>query len=114
MVYKVIITPPAKKSLDKYIRYTAITLQNKEAAIAIIEDARNTKNRLAKIANIISPCQHPVLAQFEYRKIHFRKHDFFMVYRIEGDKVIVDGMFHDLQDFDAVFIDTLSNDNNEE
>ena len=114
MVYKVIITPPAKRSLDRYVRYTAVTLQNKEAAISIIEDAKNTKTRFAKIANIISPCQNPVLAQFEYRKIHFRKHAFFMVYRIEGDKAIVDGMFHDLQDFDSVFSEAISNENNEE
>ncbi len=27
-----------------------------------------------------------------------------MIYRIEGNKVIVDGMFHELQDYEGIFV----------
>ncbi len=33
----------------------------------------------------------------------FEKHKFLMIYRIEGNQVIVDGMFHELQDYDGIF-----------
>ena len=107
MVYKVIITPRAKQSLNRYIHYTAAVLKNPQAARSIWTDAKETKNRLSKIADIISICKHPQLSEFGYRKIHFRKHDFFMVYRIEGNKAIVDEMFHDLQDYESVFIKSI-------
>ena len=32
----------------------------------------------------------------------FEKHKFLMIYRIEGNQVIVDGMFHELQDYDGI------------
>lgn len=107
MIYKVIITPPAKRSLDNYIRYTVQILHNKQAAASILEDARKTKNRLSINANIYAICSNPILAEYGYRKIPFEKHDFFMVYRIQDNTAIVDRMFHDLQDYEAVFIEDL-------
>lgn len=104
MSYKVVITPKAKHSLKNYIRYTKNILQNKEAASLIRDDAKNTKERLAKIANILPLCTDADLAKSGYRKIPFKKHDFFMIYRIDGNKVIVEQMYHALQDYESTFI----------
>jgi hypothetical protein len=43
MAYKVIIMPPAKRRLDRYVQYTLEELKNKQAASAILADARETK-----------------------------------------------------------------------
>lgn len=107
MVYKVIILPPAKRNLKRYIEYTAIILQNREAAISIRDDALLTKKKLAKIADVLPFCKNQTLAQLGYRKIPFQKHDFVMIYRIDGNKVIVESMYHMLQDYEAAFIDAL-------
>ena len=107
MGYKVIIMPPAKRRLDMYIFYTIETLGNGQAAKAILVDARETRKRLSMTADSLKICDNPVLAKHGYRKIKFAKHKFVMLYRIQDDTVIVDGMFHELQDYEGVFIDEL-------
>lgn len=102
MAYKVIIMPPAKRRLDMYVSYTVEKLKNRQAARAILEDAKATKKRLSVIADSLKICDNPILAKYGYRKIKFEKHKFLMIYRIHGDQVIVDGMFHELQDYDGI------------
>jgi len=52
MAYKVIITPPAKRRLDMYIGYTALTLKNKQGAKAIEDEARE--------AGVTDFCSKPI------------------------------------------------------
>lgn len=107
MGYKVIIMPPAKRRLDMYVFYTIETLGNRQAAKAILADARETKNRLSMTADSLKICDNPILAKYEYRKIKFAKHKFVMLYRIHDNTVIVDGMFHELQDYEGMFTEEL-------
>lgn len=93
MGYKVIIMPPAKRRLDMYVLYTVETLGNRQAAKAILADARETKKRLSMAADSLKICDNSLLAKHGYRKIKFAKHKFVMLYRIQDDTVIVDGMF---------------------
>lgn len=79
MAYKVIITPPAKRRLDMYVYYTLETLKNRQAAKAILTDAKATAKKLAMVADSLQICDSPILAKYEYRKIRFEKHDFLMV-----------------------------------
>lgn len=107
MGYKVIITPPAKRKLDMYVNYTIETLRNKQAAKAILDDARVTAKRLESVAGSLPTCDNPILAKYEYRKISLSKHDFIMIYRIQDNEVIVDGIFHELQDYEGIFVNEL-------
>lgn len=103
MAYKVIITPLAKHQLEMYIAYTLSEFKNLQAARAIRDDARETKKRLSNVASSLALCEDEVLARHGYRRIMFTKHDFFMVYRIDKNVVIVDAMYHELQDYESVF-----------
>ena len=103
MGYKVIIMPPAKRRLEMYVYYTIETLRNRQAAKAILADAKAAAKRLEIVAGSLPLCDNPTLAKYEYRKIRFEKHDFLMVYRIHEGQVIVDGMFHELQDYEGIF-----------
>ena len=103
MEYKVIITSFAKHQLEMYIAYTLYKIKNLQAARAIRDDAKRTKKRLSNVAGSLSYCENEILARNGYRRILFDKHDFFMVYRIEGNTVIVDAMYHKLQDYESVF-----------
>lgn len=100
--------PPAKRRLDMYIYYTIEILNNRQAAKEILADAKATKNRLSQIANSLQICDNPILAKNEYRKIKFSKHDFIMLYRIQDKTVLVDGMFHELQDYEGIFVNELN------
>lgn len=104
MVYNVIITASAMKKLESYIRYTMYVLRNKEAAKEIRNDAKETKKVLAHMASINPVCDHPVLKQYGYRKQFLLKHKFIMIYRIDGSNAIVEGMYHELQDYESLFI----------
>ena len=70
-------------------------------------DAKITARRLSKVADALKVCDNPVLKKHGYRKIKFEKHDFVMIYRIQGGQVIVDGMFHELQDYEGIFTNEL-------
>ncbi len=96
--------PPAKRRLDMFVYYTLEILKNRQAAKSILADAKETRKRLSVIADSLKICADPILAKYEYRKIRFEKHKFVMIYRIEGNKVIVDGMFHELQDYEGIFV----------
>lgn len=104
MAYKVIIMPPAKRRMDMYVSYTLEKLRNRQAARAILDDAKATKKKLSVIADTLKVCDNPVLARHGYRKINFEKHRFLMIYRIQGNQVLIDGMFHELQDYDGILI----------
>lgn len=54
------------------------------------------------MADSLKVCDNPTLKKHGYRKIMFARHKFLMVYRIQDDCVIVDGMFHELQDHDGI------------
>jgi hypothetical protein len=45
MAYRVIIMPPAKRRLDRYVQYTLEELKNKQAASAILADGREPMTR---------------------------------------------------------------------
>lgn len=100
MAYKGIIMPSAKRRLEMYVSYTLEKLKNRQAARAILEDAKATKYCLLRqIRDKV--CDNPILKKYGYRKISFEKHRFLMVYRIQDNQVLVDGMFHELQDYDG-------------
>lgn len=103
MGYKVVISPYAKRQLELFIGYTEIVLRNNQATKAIREDAIRTKRRLSNNPERMAICRNEKLAVYGYRRIFFENYDFFMVYRIEGNLVIVDAMYHELQDYENVF-----------
>lgn len=108
MGYRVVITDPAKHQLKMYIAYIAREFKSIQAARAIRDDARRTIRRLADIAGIYALCENELLAKYGYRKILFERHDFFMIYRIEGNLVIVDVIYHELQDYESVFVQKMN------
>ena len=53
--------PPAKRRLDMYVYYTIETLKNRQAARAILEDAKDTEKRLSVVADSLKICDNPIL-----------------------------------------------------
>ena len=107
MAYKVVITPMAEHRLNSYIGYTLNKLKNRQAAKAIAEDAKATRIILSDTASMNEYCTNEELRRYGYRKIKFQNHRFVMIYRIDGNTAVVDGMYHELQDYENVFINEI-------
>lgn len=101
--YKVVITDDAKAQLRHHLSYISNFLHNKTAAKAVRDDARETSKEISNVAESLNYCNNPKLAKLGYRKMNFRKHDYVMLYRIEGDTAFVEWIFHQLQDYENKF-----------
>ena len=100
MAYNVVVTSDAERDLDKFIRYLLFEKKNEQAAGNLLDDFEETKNILSNVAASLKDCDNPKLKQFGYKRINFRKHRYFMLYRIEGNMVIIDNLFHELEDYE--------------
>lgn len=102
MDYEVILTATAKTQLDQIIYYILSEFGSEQAALSVMEDADNTRDKLAHVAASLKLCDDSNLRALGYRTIHFKHHRYFMLYRIEDDKVYVDAIYHDLQDYEGI------------
>lgn len=98
--WKVIVTEDVERDLDNAVYYLLFKKKNVQAAAAVIDDYDETVEELSRVAGIVRPIEDEKLQ--EYRRISFRRHDYYLVYRVEKDTAIVDRMLHKLQDIDNI------------
>ena len=104
MGYKIYLTEDAEKDLDSHIYYLLYEKRNPQAAQNVLDDFEITKKSLEHIAESLQLCDNPRLKKLGYRRINFKSHSYFMLYRIEDNLVIIDNIFHDLQDYEKKMI----------
>lgn len=104
-LFEVIISPKALSQLNDYIDYLKYTLLNDQAACNLWQDALETRDHLSKVAGSLKFCDHPRLKKCGYHIIHFMRHRYLMLYRIEGTTAYVDAIYHQLQDYENTFSD---------
>ncbi len=100
MDYDVFVTPDAKEDLEGFIYYLLVEKKSRQAAKNVLDDFEATKRSLATVASSIKLCDNPRLKDLGYRRINFLSHRYFMLFRIEGNQVIIDSIFHELQDYE--------------
>jgi len=103
MEFKVVLTSRAQldfKNITHYLRYE---LKNEQATINVTNDMEHTIERLSYMASGLKLCDNPRLRDLGYRTIHFKRHNYFMLYRIQDDIVFVDAIYHDLQNYEDIF-----------
>lgn len=100
MEYRVVITSDAEADLDGFLRYLLFEKRSNQAATNILNDFEATMISLSKVAGSLKLCEHPRLRELGYRRMNFLSHDYFFLYRIEGETAIVDNIFHKLQDYE--------------
>lgn len=103
MEYKVILSAEAQEHFRRIIHYLIYELQSDQAASRVTDDMEKTIAKLSDVAGSLKLCEHPRLRALGYRTIHFRRHKYFMLYKIAGSEAHVLGIFHDLQDYDNIF-----------
>ncbi len=98
--YKVVVTHDAKLQLAQILRYLRLELGSEQAARSVKADMEDTRVRLSHVAGSLKLCDNPRLRDLSYRTIHLKRHDYFLLYRIQGHTVYVDAIYHDLQDYE--------------
>ena len=104
MDYKVVVTKEAEEDLNQFIQYLLFAKKNKQAAQNVLDDFEETTSILKHAAGSLKQCDNPNLKAQGYYRINFRRHRYFMLYRIEGELVFIDKIFHDLQDYEGRMI----------
>jgi plasmid stabilization system protein ParE len=94
MAYKLIITERADELLDNSVYYLLHQLNNKQAAIHLLDEIENVYKRLED-----NPQQFPLsrdvyLAGKGYREAIISEMDYLVVFNVEADVVNVMGIFH--------------------
>lgn len=100
MDYRVVMMEGAEKDLDRFVVYLLFEKKNEQAARNLLDDFEKTKISLSNVAGSLKLCGNPKLKELGYRRINFMTHRYFMLYRIEGNTVFVDNIFHELQDYE--------------
>lgn len=98
MDYKVVVTKDAEEDLERFIQYLIFEKKNLQAAENVLNDYDSTIESLRHVAGSLKLCDNPRLHQLKYRRINFLNHR----YLIEDDVVIVDNIFHELQDYENI------------
>lgn len=104
MDYKVIVTEDAETDMDRFINYLLFEKKNDQAASNLMDDFEDTIITLKHTAESLKVCENQHLKEFGYRRINFKSHRYFMLYRVEDDTVYVDNVFHELQDYENKMI----------
>ncbi|MEE3467933.1 MAG: type II toxin-antitoxin system RelE/ParE family toxin [Eubacterium sp.] len=101
--WEVIATDDVQEDLDAFVYYLLVEKMNDQAATALIDDYEEVIDDLEGSAGAYGPVNNPRLATLGYKKILLKRHNYYLIYRIEGEKVFVEHMYHGLQDKDGVF-----------
>lgn len=100
MEYKVVLTSQAKAHFREIIHYLHYELESRQAATNVTNDFEETIGRLSMIAGSLKLCDDEVLKTKGYRTIHFKRHKYLMIYSVNNDTAYVEGIYHDLQDYE--------------
>lgn len=102
MEYDIVLSVQAQTHFREIINYLIYELQNQQTAISVADDFDETIARLSHVAGSLKLCDDSVLRAKGYRTIRFRKHKYLMVYTVDGDRAYVEGIYHDLQDYEGI------------
>lgn len=100
MDYRVVMTEDAETDLDNFVRYLLFVKKSEQAARNLLDDFEVTQKSLSQAAGSLKDCTNPRLKEQGYKRINFMSHRYFMLYRIEEDKAIIDNIFHELPDYE--------------
>ena len=97
--YKVYITGRAFSDLRIRIGYLRNEKKSMQAAQALFDDYRETRSILANIAGALAESHDEKLKRRGLKRINFLHHNYFMLFKIEKEKVFIVRVFHGLEDY---------------
>ena len=98
--YRVVMTPAARDDLRRHIAYLRFVLKNQQAAKSVWDDYVASRKRLAITAESLDEPESEKLRLRGLKRKNLEKHNYFMLFRIEGDTVVITNIFHSREDFE--------------
>ena len=98
--YNVKITSDAKRDMDRILAYLSDVLRNGQAVRNVWQDYLDTREALSRTAGLKPDPDSPALRARGLKRIEFRRHDYFLLFKIVGDDVFITNVFHTLEDFE--------------
>lgn len=98
--YSVKVSAEAKADLDNILGYLKYEKKNPQAVRNVYKDYVETRKALAATADSKRNPDSLKLVERGLKRIEFRRHDYFMLFTIKGDKAIITNIFHYLEDFE--------------
>lgn len=98
--FEVVLTDKAEVQIRKILDYVFYELENAQAAYSVEQDMRETIEILSHTAGNLKLCDDPELRALGYRRIHLKRHKYFLLYKLVDVRVYVIGVYHDLQDYE--------------
>ncbi len=100
MGYKVVQTDLFQGDLDGVIRYIALALDNKSAAVALLDAMDECFDDLGRTPLMYEVCRDPHLRELGYRRAVIRS--YIVVYKVDDAErqVTVLRLFHGRQDYE--------------
>ena len=90
----------ARKDIRRIIKYMLNKKRNPFAAERILDDYYHTAEKLSYMADTVSQPNDPSLQKRGLKRINFSKHDYFILFAIEGEAVIIANVFHAKENFE--------------
>lgn len=103
MAYSVNLTHRATEHFYGHIGYIVHKLRNPDTAWRLKDAVDQAIDELADHPNVTPLCTDPALRGFGYRKKLIPDTRYLCICRIEGDVVWIEGIYHELQDYENLF-----------
>lgn len=100
MQFSVELSELAERQYDKILSYIAYDLENPQALQNLMNDFDDTIAKLEKMADSFGYCNSNRLKEMGLHKIKLAKHRYLFVYRVNKSQVIIEGMYHEMQDYE--------------
>ena len=98
--YRVKVSPEAKEALNRYKSYLRDAKYSSQAAKNVVVDFYETAAQLRTSAGSLPDPESEKLRAKGLKRINFLRHDYFLLYRIDGDIASVTNMFHSREDYE--------------
>lgn len=104
MQFNVELSELAEKQYDEILSYIVNELKNPQALKNVMDDFDDTIAKLEKMADSFGYCNSNRLKKMGLHKIKFARHRYLFVYRVNKSQVIIEGMYHEMQDYENAII----------
>lgn len=98
--YKTVITKQAQADLRGKLAYIRDRLKNPQAVQSVYDDYKLTRIILEEVVDTIHEPDSVKLKKQDLKRINFRTHNYFMLFRIRDDRVEITNIFHGSEDFE--------------
>lgn len=101
--WEVTVIRRVENKLVKILSYIAEEpLYNPDAAAAVFKDYEATKDMVARMGDRVAIGTHPIMRKRRLRRMNFLEHDYYLIYRVQGDVAQIIRIGHCLESLDKV------------